>query len=178
LQQNDRVRKENPVPILFVTGDLFANRYAAQAFAHGCNCQGSMGAGIAKEFRARYPDMFAAYRQRCKAEPRQFNLGAAWLWKDDRSPWVFNLGTQEQYWRGRASYDAIATALANMRAQADAEGIYVIAMPRIGAGYGGLSWRKVRGIIEVAFADWARSLYVYEEYVPETAPEAGQGGAI
>ena len=39
------------MPIHFVSGDLFANRYAVQAFAHGCNCQGSMGAGIAKEFR-------------------------------------------------------------------------------------------------------------------------------
>ena len=159
------------MPISFVTGDLFANRYAAQAFAHGCNCQGSMGAGIAKEFRSRYPEMFAVYRQRCKADPRQFNLGDAWLWKDDQLPWVFNLGTQEHYWRGRASYDAIAVALANMRAQADAEGIGAIAMPRIGAGYGGLSWRKVRSVVEAAFADWAGVLFVYEDYVPETAPE-------
>ena len=39
------------MPIQYVAGDLFANRFAAQAFAHGCNCQGSMGAGIAKTFR-------------------------------------------------------------------------------------------------------------------------------
>ena len=54
-----------------------------------------------------------------------------------------------------------------MRAQADVEGISSIAMPRIGAGYGGLSWRKVRGVIEAAFADLLGMLYVYEEYVPE-----------
>jgi O-acetyl-ADP-ribose deacetylase (regulator of RNase III) len=90
-----------------------------------------------------------------------------WLWKDAKLPWVFNLGTQERYWRGRASYDAIATALANMPTQADVEAIRSIAMPRIGAGYGGLSWRKVRGVIETAFAGWSGVLYVYEEYVPE-----------
>lgn len=57
------------MPLQFVAGDLFANRYGVQAFAHGCNCQGSMGAGIAKTFRANYPAMYAAYRERCRAQP-------------------------------------------------------------------------------------------------------------
>lgn len=155
------------MPIIFVTGDLFVNRYHAQAFAHGCNCQGSMGAGIAKTFRAQYPEMYEIYRTKCKAEPRQFNLGDSFLWKDTANPWVFNLGTQEQYWRGRASYEAIETALHMMRQQADAERIQSIAIPRIGTGYGGLSWRKVHEIIEQVFGDWSGTLYVYEEYRPE-----------
>ncbi len=67
------------MPIRYVSGDLFHNAHDAQAFAHGCNCQGSMGAGIAKNFRARYPEMYEEYRRRCKAEPRQFNLGECWL---------------------------------------------------------------------------------------------------
>ena len=46
------------MPIKFVSGDLFDNAHHAKAFAQGCNCQGSMGAGIAKIFRARYPEMF------------------------------------------------------------------------------------------------------------------------
>ena len=47
------------------------------------------------------------------------------------------------------------------------EGIKSIAIPRIGAGYGGLSWKKVRAIIEKTFEDWPGMLYVYEEYAPE-----------
>jgi len=58
------------MPIEFIKGDLFANRYKARALAHGCNCQGSMGAGMATGFRDRYPAMRAEYRRRCKAEPR------------------------------------------------------------------------------------------------------------
>jgi ribA/ribD-fused uncharacterized protein len=110
--------------------------------------------------------MYEEYRSRCKAEPRQFNLGDCWLWKADDQPWVFNLGTQEGYWRSRASYEEIETALREMRRQADAEGITSIAMPRIGVGYGGLSWKKVRAIVEAAFGDWTGLLVVYEEYVP------------
>lgn len=154
------------MPIRWVSGDLFANAYKVVAFAHGCNCQGSMGAGIAKGFRERYPAMFEAYRARCKAEPRQFNLGDAWLWKDERRPWVFNLGTQEGFWRARASYDAVEIALRRMRELADTEEIASIAVPRIGVGYGGLSWKKVRAIVERVFGDWEGTLVVYEEFVP------------
>src|SRR5689334_1107376 len=105
--------------ITFVIGDLFANRFDAQALAHGCNCQGSMGAGIATGFRDRWPEMFQEYRRRCKAKPRQFNLGDCWLWRNDHSPAIFCLGTQEAVWRARASYEAIETALGRMRQQAD-----------------------------------------------------------
>ena len=66
----------------------------------------------------------------------------------------------------------LCAALRNMRRQADREGVASIAMPRIGAGYGGLSWKKVRSIVEKGFADWPGALYVYEEF----APEAGAPG--
>jgi O-acetyl-ADP-ribose deacetylase (regulator of RNase III) len=54
-----------------------------------------------------------------------------------------------------------------MREAADAEKITSIAMPRIAAGYGGLSWKKARSLIEAVFADWPGSVYVYEEFRPE-----------
>jgi len=154
------------MPIQFVAGDLFRNEHGVRAFAHGCNCQGSMGAGIAKTFRAQYPEMYEEYRRRCKADPREFNLGDCWLWKADDRPWVFNLGTQEGYWRARASYEAIEEALGTMRRQADAEGVATIAIPRIGVGFGGLSWKKVRVNVERVFTDWSGQLIVYEEFVP------------
>ena len=56
-----------------------------------------------------------------------------------------------------------------MRRQADREGVASIAVPRLGAGYGGLSWKKVRAVVEKVFADWPGTLYVYEEYAPENA---------
>ena len=74
------------MPVEIVSGDLFANRFAAQALAHGCNCQGSMSAGIAVGFRERYPAMNEEYRRRCKAKPREFNPGDCFLWKADGAP--------------------------------------------------------------------------------------------
>jgi O-acetyl-ADP-ribose deacetylase (regulator of RNase III) len=155
------------LPIEFVSGDLFANVHAAKAFAHGCNCQGSMGAGIAVGFRERYPEIYEQYRARCKAKPRELNLGDVILWKENGKPWVFNLATQEKIWRARATYEAIETALTRMRELADAEAVESIAIPRIGVGYGGLSWKKVRVIVERVFANWSGRLIVYEEFVPD-----------
>jgi O-acetyl-ADP-ribose deacetylase (regulator of RNase III) len=158
--------QEYLMTIRYVSGDLFTNRYDAEAFAHGCNCKGAMGAGIAKGFRERYPEMHEEYRRNCRAEPRRFNPGDSFLWKDDDKPWVFNLATQEDYWHSRATCGAIEKALQTMRRQADDEGIRSIAMPRIGAGYGRLPWEKVRPVIERVFSDWAGMVYVYEEHVP------------
>jgi O-acetyl-ADP-ribose deacetylase (regulator of RNase III) len=149
-----------------VSGDLFANRYNAQVFAHGCNCKGAMGAGIAKGFRERYPDMYQEYRRRCKARPPDFKLGDSFLWKEDERPWVFNLGTQEHYRHCRAGCEAIKNSLKAMKEQADEKGISSIAMPRIGAGYGSLPREKVRPIIEQVFEDWAGTLYAYQDFVP------------
>jgi O-acetyl-ADP-ribose deacetylase (regulator of RNase III) len=159
--------------ISYVLGDLFSNAYSAQALAHGCNCAGAMGAGIAVGFRERYPAMYEEYRRRCKASPREFNPGDVFLWKDATQPWVFNLATQEHYWRSRATYEVVEQALTAMCELADAEGVRAIAMPGIGVGYGGLSWRHVREIVERVFAGWEGALYVYEEYIPEGTEPAG-----
>jgi O-acetyl-ADP-ribose deacetylase (regulator of RNase III) len=155
------------MPVRYVSGDLFRNRFGVQAFAHGCNCQGIMGAGIAVGFRERYPAMYEEYRRRCKAKPREFNLGDAFLWKTKGQPWVFNLATQEDIRGVRATYEAVEQALRTMKTEADAEDIGTIAIPRIGAGHGGLAWNKVREIVDRVFSNWPGTLYIYEEYVPE-----------
>jgi O-acetyl-ADP-ribose deacetylase (regulator of RNase III) len=151
------------MPIEFVAGDLFVNRVRAEALAHGCNCAGSMGAGIAVGFKQRYPAMFEEYRRRCKAKPPEFTLGDVFLWREADKPAVFNLGTQPRPGRG-ATYPVVELVLKALRPAADEAGIRSIAMPRIAAGYGGLSWTKVRAQIETVFADWSGMLYVYEEF--------------
>lgn len=158
--------------IQMVSGDLFVNRYGAQALAQGVNCQGSMGAGIAVGFRERYPAMYAEYRRRCKAQPRELNPGEVFLWRaDDGQPWVFNLATQENYWHSRATYAAVEQALRQTRALAEAASVRSIAAPRIGAGYGGLSWKKLQPIFSALFDDWPGDFYLYDAYVPEDAAQ-------
>jgi O-acetyl-ADP-ribose deacetylase (regulator of RNase III) len=63
------------------------------------------------------------------------------------------------------------------RALAETESIESIAIPRIGVGYGGLSWKKVRPIIERVFGDWSSTLIVYEQYAPRGSGETAAPGA-
>jgi O-acetyl-ADP-ribose deacetylase (regulator of RNase III) len=153
------------MPVVYIAGDLFANKHKVQALAHGCNCLGSMGKGVATGFRDRYPEMYKKFRQRCKADPREFNPGDCFFWKEADRPSVFNLATQRGY-KG-ATFEAIESSLSKMRRQAEQESIQSIAMPRIGAGYGGLDWDKVKEVIGKVFSDWKGTLYVYEEFKPE-----------
>jgi len=149
------------MPATFLSGDLF-HHPGLPALAHGCNCAGAMGRGIAVEFRRRYPRMFAAYRERC-SEGR-FGLGDVFPWTEAGIT-VFNLGTQ-QHWKTRAELPAVERALRELVRQAEAAGLPRVGLPRIGAGLGGLDWAEVRGLLERVGAGTAVELVVFEEYAP------------
>lgn len=153
------------MPIHYVVGDLFANTYRAQAFAHGVNCKGVMGKGIALEFRLRYPEMYAEYRRRCLSG--QLHTGEVFYWVglNPQQPTVFNLATQDDY-RGpvRATLPAIRSSLFVMLEMADFHNIMSIAMPRIGSGLGGLPWADVKEAIEHVCDTWSGDLYIYDLY--------------
>lgn len=151
--------------IEWVSGDLFATENLP-ALGHGCNCAGSMGAGIAVEFKKRWPDMYEAYRQRCK--DGQFQPGDVFVWEaPDRV--IFNLGTQKT-WRTKATLAAIEASLTKMLEVAATKRIARIGLPRIGAGYGGLAWEEVRELMTSVASASATTLVVFETFVPAKAP--------
>jgi O-acetyl-ADP-ribose deacetylase (regulator of RNase III) len=116
------------------------------ALAHGVNCKGVMGAGIAKEFARRWSDILPPYREFCQGA--SVPLGAAWLYIAGDGTLIFNLTTQR-----RPGPDAklrwVAQAVGNMLEQAELTGVKRIGMPRIGCGIGGLEWVEVRMIVEL-----------------------------
>lgn len=150
------------MPIEFVRGDLLEDD-SLEAIAHGCNCAGAMGAGIAKDIRERWPAMFREYKRRCLAG--QFTLGDVFVWTDNGRV-VFNLGTQAT-WRTRASLPALETSVERMLVECEERGIHRVGLPRIGAGLGGLEWQTVKSVL-IARASRAPNvmLVVYEEFVP------------
>lgn len=105
-----------------------------------------MGKGVAVEFKARWPAMYEAYKAECDA--KQFQTGDVFVWEENGTT-VFNLGT-ESHWRTGATLAAIETAAEKMIREAESRGITRIAMPRIGAGYGGLPWGNVEAALDRA----------------------------
>jgi len=148
------------MPVVFTRGDLFATE-GLTAFAHGCNCAGAMGAGIAIEFRRRWPRMYEEYVARCA--DRRFGLGDVFVWQEDGAT-VYNLGTQA-HWRKKAQLPALAQALRSMVRLATAGGIDRVGLPRIGAGLGGLDWVRVKRILAEVGAETQVTLTVFEQFV-------------
>jgi O-acetyl-ADP-ribose deacetylase (regulator of RNase III) len=146
--------------IHFTSGDLFAAP-GLVGLAHGCNCAGAMGKGIALEFRRRWPAMYEEYRKRCAAG--SFSLGDVFAWKADDGVTVFNLGTQRT-WRTQAELPAIEAAVGRMLELAAERTVRRIGLPRIGAGLGGLPWPEVKALLQRVAASSTVELVVLEEF--------------
>jgi O-acetyl-ADP-ribose deacetylase (regulator of RNase III) len=154
------------MPAVFLKGDLFATP-GLHAFAHGCNCAGAMGAGVAIEFRRRWPRMYDEYVARC-ADGR-FALGDVFPWSEGEDT-VYNLGTQA-HWRKKAQRSALSKSVGRMTELAQNAGIDRVGLPRIGAGLGGLDWVRVNRILTEIGGETTVTLMVFEQFV-RAKPEA------
>jgi len=121
------------------TGDLLSSD--CPGLGHSVNTLGSMGAGIAVEFRRRWPAMAEANRQDCRAG--QLQPGGIFV-NQAADRLLVNLATQRGVGRGAARLAWVRQA-ARATAQLPVAGL---ALPRIGAGLGGLRWADVRAVLD------------------------------
>lgn len=141
-------------------GDIFAIP-DVYSYAHGCNCAGAMGKGIALQFRDKYPEMYAEYKVLC--QQGKYNPGDIFDYNYGIGH-IYNLGTQ-QTWRTKAKIEYIETSLIKMLKSAVSDKVRAIALPAIGAGLGGLDWGEVKALIERVASDYPDvQLYVVEAY--------------
>jgi O-acetyl-ADP-ribose deacetylase (regulator of RNase III) len=120
-------------------GDLLKS--GEPVIAHGCNTHGVMGAGIAKQVAFMYPDAYQQYRKAC--HNRSFRVGSSqyiWVRNHGNERILFNLGTQEHPGADATAW-GIFLSFANLAESCYRLNIPVVAIPRIGAGIGGLGWQ-------------------------------------
>jgi O-acetyl-ADP-ribose deacetylase (regulator of RNase III) len=148
------------MPAVFTKGDMFATAELV-AYGQGCNSAGAMGAGIAIEFKRRWPRMFEEYRARC--EDGRFGLGDVFTWTEGEHT-IFNLGMQE-HWKKKAQIPALVRSLQKMCELAAHAGVSRIGLPRIGAGLGGLDWTRVKKVMSEVGDQTSVTLVVFEQFV-------------
>ena len=152
--------------IEYRTGDLL--EATEPVIVHGCNAQGSMGAGVARAIRDRYPAAHAAYR--AAYEARALKLGTI-VWAECGRHRVGNAITQERFGSPRGGrrfvdYDAMRSV---MRAiNETVEDGTAVAMPLIGAGLAGGSWSVIAKIVEAESTRFRPVVYLLDGIVPET----------
>jgi O-acetyl-ADP-ribose deacetylase (regulator of RNase III) len=135
--------------IRFVRGDLFDS--GVEALVNPVNCAGVMGAGLAAQFRRRFPANFSAYVDACRRgvlRPGRvfvFDTGCA------LPRWIVNFPTKD-HWRDGSRIEFIAMGLVDLLRAIREHGIGTIAIPALGCGLGGLSWSEVKPRIERALA--------------------------
>lgn len=133
-------------------GDLFTSD--AQAYGHGVNIYGAMGAGIAKVFANRFDGLLDDYRAFCKnpgLEP-----GGMLPWCSKKGQWVYNMASQN-YPGPFAKLEWLRSSAYKSLVHAEVHNIPVIAIPQIGCGIGGLEWEDVATVLED----------VQEEFIPK-----------
>lgn len=144
-----RVNATDSPIVEYRTGDLLAQP-DLDAIAHGVNCKGAMGAGIAKVIRNRWPGLYAPYRERC--DDGRLTPGKGFAWATGEAPpngprWIYNLASQD-FPGPDARLEWVEASLAGALRHAEANGVDGFGLPRIASDIGGLEWADVRDVIE------------------------------
>lgn len=129
----------------YKTGDLFTTD--ASAIGHGVNVDGLMGAGIAVEFKQRFPDMHKVYVNEC--DTGRLTPGDTMPYEVTPGKWVYNMASQDRPGR-HANYEWLYSSAVKALNHAHSVGIDTIAIPRVGCGIGGLSWGLVNQFLTFA----------------------------
>ena len=136
-----------------VKGNLFDEPYKeGDIYAHCISEDFEMGAGIAREFRERFP-VFAEKKEFFVNDYKPSKNRRLYVVKSDNIL-IANLVTKKRYWH-KPTYATIETSIWSLRKYVENHPeIKRIIMPRIGSGLDRLSWREVKVILkETSYQD-------------------------
>lgn len=150
-------------------GDLFElfstvtdDQSALHIIAHGCNAQGKMGSGFAKELRKHYPKAFDDYKEYEKTMGfLRIGQIAYSVINDDLI--IANCITQKWYGTDGAkyvSYDAVDDVFKTLNYFCNIDRSVHVHFPKIGADLGGGNWNVIKEIIDHRLVNAEKHLYI------------------
>lgn len=145
---------------MIVRGDIFNPPVPVDGLVNPVNCVGVMGAGLALQFKLRYPEMFDWYQAGCRNG--DVRIGSVGLWQAGDSPYIITLPTK-QHWRDKSKLEDIQTGLDSMVHSIGPMKLGTIAIPALGCGLGGLNWHDVKPLIEAAARQMPETLVLIYE---------------
>lgn len=148
--------------IISKSGDIFSSN--AEVICHQVNCQGVMGKGLALQVKTKYPEVFIAYKEKCKLIKQGVikGLGDA-QFCSVRGRIIVNLFAQYRYGTDQrhTDYDALRKALTSVK---EAFPSSTIAIPyEIGCRLAGGDWSVVYTIIGEVFCEKENRVEIWKK---------------
>ena len=123
--------------------------------AHGVNCQGVMGAGVALAIKNAYPNVYDHYYSKCRADMQYDDceiLGDVQFVTVTEKPLlvITNCFTQESCGQDKrhVNYEAVAKCFWILNSRVKLYTYGPLYIPKIGAGLAGGDWKVISAIIE------------------------------
>lgn len=143
--------EKNTTVIKFTSGDIL--QADTQAIVNPVNCVGIMGAGLALQFKKRWPDNFKLYAAACKQnEVKPGRMFIALTGRLTNPKYIINFPTK-RHWRDASKIEDVELGLNALARYIKTRGIKSIAIPPLGCGLGGLNLADVRPMIESTLSD-------------------------
>lgn len=149
--------------IKFVTGNFFD--YKADIRINTVNCVGAMGAGVALQFKKKYPEMNKEYIKACIDKTIQIGKPQVWQSNDffdiDENVIIINFPTK-LHWKNPSKYEYIEKGLLWLQKFLKDYTGKTITIPALGCGHGGLDWNIVKEMIVKFLSDIKMNILVFE----------------
>lgn len=144
-----------------VQGNFFD--YDAEIRVNTVNCVGVMGAGVALQFKNKFPKMYEEYVKECGLG--KVRIGKPHVWIDsgffNSSPIIINFPTKND-WKKPSEYDYVEKGLLWLRDYLQEKGNVRITLPALGCGHGGLDWSIVKKMIFDYLQGLEAQIFVFE----------------
>ncbi|MDB8803597.1 macro domain-containing protein [Romboutsia sp. 1001216sp1] len=141
--------------IEYLDGTVFNS--PAKTIVNTVNCAGVMGAGIALEFKLRYPRMYEEYTKQC--ENKEIKVGIPKIYEHCNDRWIMNFATKG-HWRFPSKIQWIESGLKYFAQNYEKRNIESIAFPKLGTHNGGLDWEEVKVLMEKYLGDLNIPVYI------------------
>jgi len=145
--------------ISYVQGNMFARE--ADIYVNPVNCVGVMGAGIAAQFKKKYPNMFAEYKQVCLM--KEIDIGKCHVWYGPQQKVaVVNLPTKK-HWKDPSLIEYVEAGLKDLADTCkDINHGVTMCVPALGCGLGGLEWDEVKPLMEKYLKELPCNVLIFE----------------
>ena len=145
-------------------GNIFTSD--CQTLVNTVNCVGVMGAGIALEFRLRFPEMYKSYKMRCKN--REYNIGKLSIYRPDEKEenprderWVLNFPTKRD-WKNDSKTEYLERGLEKFVATYKEQGVTSVAFPVLGSRNGKIDEYTALEIMNKHLSQCAIKIEIYK----------------